>query len=271
MIPSHFDEKDNRKNHSGAQRTFKRIRHRAPMLRLESAHGREDVEAFDQSVRKTLGIDLPVEYVVEPKIAGVSVGLGYEKGVLKAASTAGDGNVGDEVTANIKTILTVPLNLTKPGSGKDVPEVLEVQGRVYVEKTHLERLNRLRRDRQEPPFANVQDAAENSLLQSDPRAAAKTPLNVFCVGVGLMEGVEFESHYDRMVALQSWGLRVDRPRMTVCGSVSEVWDRCLALANTRGELPYAIEGAVIKVNGIGYQRRLDREAGQSKWAIAYEF
>ncbi|MBW1851241.1 MAG: NAD-dependent DNA ligase LigA [Deltaproteobacteria bacterium] len=251
--------------------TFSQVKHRVPMLSLENSFNDQDIRAFDARIKRFLRDDSAIDYTVEPKIDGLAVELVYENGAFSVASTRGDGFVGENITKNIKTILTVPLTLTQPKDGKPVPDLLEVRGEAYMETEVFEELNRNRLARDLPPFANPRNAAAGSLRQLDHRVTAKRPLNMFCYGIGDIRGPEFETYHDLMISLQRWGLRVNRPYIKVCNTTGEVIDYCHHLEETRSQFPYEIDGAVIKVNRLSLQYRLGQKSRSPRWAFAHKF
>ncbi len=250
---------------------FAQVTHRQPMLSLENAFGSEELREFDGRVKRFLGHSDDVAYTAEPKIDGLAVELVYEGGRLIVASTRGDGYVGEDVTANIKTIMSVPLTLMERKDGRPVPELLEVRGEVYMEIEAFEKLNRQRIDRGLPPFANPRNAAAGSVRQLDPRVTATRPLNMFCYGVGEVRGASFETQMELMITLQQWGLRVNRQYIKLCKNIEEAVKYCEKLETDRDAFPYEIDGAVIKVNSIELQRKLGEKARSPRWAIAYKF
>lgn len=250
---------------------FSEVAHRSPMLSLENCFDPQQILDFDKRVRRLLGEETPVGYTVEPKIDGLAVELVYEKGVLEVASTRGDGRVGEDVTRNIKTILNVPLMLITRKQSLPIPDLLEVRGEVYMDGAAFEKLNRKRAAQNEPLFANPRNAAAGSLRQLDSRITAKRPLDMFCYGVGNGEGLPFRTHWDLMMALQHWGLRVNRPHIKVCDTLDAVIEGCREFEQNRREFPYEIDGAVIKVNRLDLQARLGTKSRSPRWAIAYKF
>jgi len=253
------------------QETFSQVRHRLPMLSLENSFHDQDIRDFDARIKRFLGDNSSFDYTVEPKIDGLAVELVYERGSLTVASTRGDGYVGENVTNNIKTILTVPLTLSQPKEGRSIPDLLEVRGEVYMETDAFEALNRRRVDKNLPAFANPRNAAAGSLRQLDPRITATRPLNMFCYGIGEIRGAEFETHYELMNAVQQWRLRVNRPYIRLCGTIGEVVDYCHHLEEIRSQFPFEIDGAVIKVNQLDIQKQLGQKARSPRWAFAYKF
>ena len=253
------------------QAAFPAVKHRLPMLSLETGCHVQDVIDFDERIKKFLKDDTSIDYTVEPEIDGLAVELIYEKGALSVASTRGDGPVGENVTPNIRTILSVPLTLTEQADGKPVPGLLEVRGEVYMETDAFETLNRDRIERGFPPFKNPRTAAADSLRQLNPRITAKRLLNMFCFGIGEMSGPKFSTQYELMVVLQQWGFRVNRPYIRVCSTISEVIDYFHHLEETRDQFPFEINGAVVKVNQLDLQAKLGQKSSSPKWALALKF
>ncbi|MBW1861830.1 MAG: NAD-dependent DNA ligase LigA [Deltaproteobacteria bacterium] len=251
--------------------TFSEVRHRRPMLSLENGFRDQDIRDFDARIKRFLGDDSPFEYTVEPKMDGLAVEIVYEKGLLTVASTRGNGYVGEGITLNIKTILTVPLSLSPPKEGKPIPDLLEVRGEVYMEMENFEALNRNRVKRDLPSFANPRNAAAGSLRQLNPRVTAKRPLNMFCYGIGDISGPKMETQYELMICLQQWGLRVNRPYIRVCDTIDDVTDYCHHLEDMRPQFPYEIDGAVIKINQLNIQARLGEKSRSPRWALAFKF
>ncbi len=253
------------------QEAFSQVRHRLAMLSLENGFREQDILDFDARIKRFLKEALPLEYTVEPKMDGLAVEMVYEQGVLTVASTRGDGFVGEDVTKNLKTILAVPLTLSRPKQGPPVPTLLEVRGEVYMEREAFETLNRSRLDQGLAAFANPRNAAAGSIRQLDPKVTAKRPLNVFCYGIGTLEGQTFKTHYELMLALQQWGCRINRPLIRVCRTLEEVLSHCRYLEENRWELPYEIDGAVVKVNDLTIQARLGQKSRSPRWALAFKF
>jgi len=250
---------------------FLPVAHRSPMLSLENCFDPRQIFDFDKRVKKFLGNDEPVGYTVEPKIDGLAVELVYEKGVLTVASTRGDGRTGEDVTRNIKTILNVPLKLTARKKSLPIPDLLEVRGEVYMDVAAFETFNRKRAAQNETLFANPRNAAAGSLRQLDSRVTAKRPLDMFCYGVGNAQTLPFKTHWDVMMALQRWGLRVNRPHIQICDTLDDVVTSCRRIEETRGQFPYEIDGAVIKVSRLDLQSQLGMKSRSPRWAMAYKF
>jgi DNA ligase (NAD+) len=241
------------------------------MLSLENGFNEKDIKDFDARTRRFLGGNIHPQYTVEPKIDGVAVELVYEYGNLSVASTRGDGDVGEDVTGNIKTLLSVPLVLRPLTQDIPIPELLEVRGEVYMETEAFKALNIQRADKGLHGFANPRNAAAGSLRQLDPRITAKRPLEMFCYGIGEIRGLSLETHLEWMIAIQQMGLRVNKPHMRACQDLREVVDYCHQLEEKRDQFPYEIDGAVVKVNQLSLQTRLGQKSRSPRWAMAYKF
>jgi len=253
------------------QKAFSEVKHSLPMLSLENSVSDQDLRDFDTRVKRFLGNDSPVEYTVEPKIDGLAVELVYENGVLTVASTRGDGFTGENVTQNIKTILTIPLTLTQKKNALPPPDLLEVRGEVYMELEAFEELNHERAEKDLPSFANPRNAAAGSLRQLDPKITARRPLNMFCYGIGTVSELSCDTHHELMILLQQWGLRVNKPYIRICSTPTEVIDYCRHLEDIREQFFYEIDGAVIKVNSLDMQTRLGQKSRSPRWSMAYKF
>ncbi|MBI1952959.1 MAG: NAD-dependent DNA ligase LigA [Candidatus Omnitrophica bacterium] len=240
------------------------IRHRVPMLSMDNTYSPGELQEFDARVKRFLGGE-KVSYVVEPKYDGVSVSLTYRKGALQFGATRGDGEQGDDITANLKTIRAIPLSLEGP-----VPKLIEIRGEVYLPRAAFEALNRIREKEGEPLFANPRNAAAGSLKQLDPRVAAKRNLSIFCYGVGAVEGAGFKTHEEVLELLRAAGLRVN-PHHRLCDSMGRVIDYCNGWEPKKGSLTYHIDGMVVKVNDLDQQRRLGVTAKSPRYMIAYKF
>ena len=269
----HLITKDSPTQRIGAkpQETFTQVAHRRPMLSLENGFDEKAITDFDARMNKLLAEAYQCSYVVEPKMDGLAVEMVYEKGTLAIASTRGDGYVGENITANMKTILTVPLTLTQLPGGLSIPELLEVRGEVYMETGAFEELNKARLKNGLPGFANPRNAAAGSLRQLDARITAKRPLNYFCYGVGEIRGHSFATHEELMIAVQEWGLRVNRPLMKVFHNIGDIIEYCRFLEANRHQYPYEMDGAVIKVNPLDLQRVLGQKTRSPRWALAFKF
>jgi DNA ligase (NAD+) len=246
---------------------FETVQHRVPMLSLDNAYNEEEVRDFDERVRKAVGEE--VQYVAELKIDGVGVSLIYENSVLVRAVSRGDGERGDDITANIKTIRSVPLRLSHLEGGIS-PSFLDVRGEVYLPKKALDALNREREEAGEKPFANPRNAAAGSLKLLDPRIVAKRPLDIFVHSLGYVEGMDIEDQFSALKAFKELGLKVN-PHSILCSSIDEAIDYYNSWVERRDELEYEVDGLVIKVNSFEQQRRLGATSKSPRWAIAFKF
>ncbi len=247
---------------------FNTVRHRVPMLSLDDAFSEREVLDFDERIKRFLGTDSEIEYSLEPKMDGLAVELIYENGVLVQGSTRGDGYTGEDVTANLRTIKPIPLRLIERQI--KAPSLLEARGEVFMNKKDFERLNREREENGEPPFANPRNAAAGSLRQLDPNVTATRPLDIFCYGVGVVEGYEFKTQWEMLQTFKKWGLRVN-PMVDKTRGIRGAIDYHQRITKVRPSLPYEIDGIVIKVNSLELQQRLGAKARSPRWAIAYKF
>jgi DNA ligase (NAD+) len=248
---------------------FATVRHSLPMLSLDNAMSEAEFREFDARVRRLLRSDEPIEYVAEPKLDGLAVELVYLDGALAIASTRGDGISGEDVTANVRTIRSVALRLSRTGK-RPAPQRLEVRGEVIFPRAAFEQLNAERAAAGELPFANPRNAAAGSLRQLDSRITAKRPLDIFLHSAGLVAGVVFESHWEFLAALKAWGLKVN-PLNRLCRGADAIVAYHEEIAARRGGLGYEVDGVVAKVNAIDLQRRLGEVSRSPRWAIAFKF
>lgn len=244
---------------------FPTVEHFVPMLSLDNAYSEEEVREFERRLRRGLsGEDF--QYVVELKIDGVSVSLMYEDGELRRGSTRGDGRRGDDITANLKTIHTIPLKLRKKVRGR-----IEVRGEIYMSRSGFQQLNSKREQKGDSLFANPRNAAAGSLKLLDPRITSQRPLNGFVYALPYTLEVEIPSaHMECLEKLREWGFRVN-PHFRLCKDIDEVLSYCRFWAKEREELDYEVDGMVIKVNNIDQQMRLGSTAKNPRWAIASKF
>ena len=242
--------------------------HTIPMLSLANAFKEEEMREFDSRIRKILNTS-DVDYVIEPKIDGLAVELIYEEGRFISGSTRGDGYTGEDITQNLRTIHTIPMRLfSRPAIA--IPDRLEVRGEVYMGKQEFRDLNKKRELAGEPIFANPRNAAAGSLRQLDPRISAQRKLKMFCYGVGQMLGFTTETHYQFLEFLKIWGFNVN-PLIRLCSGIEEVVASYGRLSGMRDELPYEIDGTVVKVNRLDFQERLGSVSRAPRWALAYKF
>ncbi len=248
--------------------SFKVIRHRARMYSLDNTYSADELREFDARVRRFLGGE-KVSYVVELKYDGVSVSLTYQDGEFLQGATRGDGEQGDDITVNLKTIRSIPLKL-KPPQGVALPTLMEVRGEVYLPRAAFRRLNRERPAQGEPLFANPRNAAAGSLKQLDPRIVAQRRLDLFCYGVGAVEGKSPLTQHEVLEFLKEVGFKVN-PHSKRCGTLEEAIAFCDEWQTKRKKLAYDIDGMVIKVDDLAQQRRLGFTAKNPRFAIAYKF
>ena len=245
---------------------FNQVTHLTPMLSLNNAFEDEEVTAFDRRVREGLGLSA-IEYAVEPKFDGLAISLTYENGLLVKGATRGDGYTGEDVTANVRTINSIPLRL----KGDTLPQILEVRGEVIMLKADFDKLNRSQAEKGEKEFANPRNAAAGSLRQLDPRITVTRKLTFFCYGLGVAEGVPLiRSHAAVMDYLESLHLPVCAERNVVQG-VAGLLDYYLSIGAKRDSLPYDIDGVVYKVNDLGQQDQLGFVSRAPRFAIAHKF
>lgn len=240
---------------------FVKVRHEIPMLSLANAYSKEDLEEFDRRVHEAAGST--VEYICELKIDGLAVSLRYENGILVQGATRGDGEIGEDITANIRTIRNVPLRLTEPLA-------LEVRGEAYMPKPAFAALNRDREQHGEPLFANPRNAAAGSLRQLDPKVAASRRLAVFVYQVAEAERFGWDTHATALANVMEFGLPTQGVRQ-LCTSLDEVMVFIEEWGEKRHSLPYATDGVVIKVNQLALQRELGFTAKSPRWAIAFKY
>ncbi|MCC7300892.1 MAG: NAD-dependent DNA ligase LigA [Verrucomicrobia bacterium] len=242
---------------------FQNVRHTVPMISLANTYSKEELVEFDGRVRKLLG-GTPYSYVLEPKIDGVAISLRYEHGMLVRAVTRGDGTTGDDVTANVRTIHSIPLRLSS-----HPPEVLEVRGEVYMTRKGFAALNEERQEAGLEPFANPRNACAGSLKQLDPKIVARRPLDALFYGLGECSET-FGTHEEMLAALANYGLRIT-PKYWPCDEIQNVLTRIDALQNMRHEFPFEMDGGVIKVNQRNLYEPLGSTAKSPRWAVAYKY
>jgi DNA ligase (NAD+) len=240
---------------------FYKVEHKVPMLSLGNAFNEDDMRDFDRRVRQVVGDDFT--YVCELKIDGLAVSLIYEDGRFVRGATRGDGTVGEDITVNLKTIRSIPLRLKKPVD-------LEVRGEAFMPKRSFERLNEVRRERGEALFANPRNSAAGSLRQLDPKLAAKRNLDIFLYGIGSLEGEAIDSHSEGLDFLKAAGLKTN-PEWRRCANIDEVMAYIGEWTEKRADLPYEIDGIVIKVDSLEQQEALGFTAKSPRWAIAFKF
>ena len=247
-----------------SERLFADAPHAVPMLSLDNAFSDQELLDFDRRVRERLGREEPVDYACEPKLDGLAVSLLYEDALLVRAATRGDGTVGEDITANVRTIPSVPLRLR----GNDIPPRLEVRGEVVMPKAAFESLNGKLAEAGEKTFVNPRNAAAGSLRQKNPEITAQRPLQLYCYSATVPENKDLEpSHYKLLQLLHGWGLRINNEVKLVTG-IDACIDYYQSLLERRDELPYEIDGIVYKVNDLALQQKLGAVSRAPRWAIA---
>jgi DNA ligase (NAD+) len=246
---------------------FSEAEHAAPMLSLDSSDSEDGVRRFDSRLRSTLG-DGAVDYVVEPKLDGLSVELVYEDGILLRAATRGDGRIGEDVTANVRTIGSVPLRLRT--EKRDAPSLLSLRGEAIMLIEEFERLNARLTQENRPVFANPRNASAGSLRQLDPGVTAQRPLAVYAYEVMAIAGSAFETQWAVLEALKDWGFKVSR-HVRRAASVDEIIAQHHDLESQRDDLEYEIDGVVIKLDDLADREELGATAHHPRWAFAYKF
>ena len=243
-----------------ASEKFSKVVHKTPLLSLANAFSDGDLRDFDRRVRSAVG---DVEYVTEFKIDGLSVALTYIDGVLERGATRGDGVVGEDVTANLRTIKTIPLRLKQPFN-------LEARGEVFMPTAGFERLNQKQREQGLAPFANPRNAAAGSLRQLDPAVTASRPLDIFIFNLEYIEGVDIATHAEGLELLKELGFKVS-PEFRVFKSIEDVIRLCAEWQQKRESLYFEIDGIVVKVNSLSQREALGATGKNPRWAIAYKF
>ena len=247
---------------------FSQIRHEIPMLSLDNAFSDEEFNAFVKRIEdRLIVLPKPLTFCCEPKLDGLAVSILYVNGILTQAATRGDGTTGEDITANIRTIRNIPLQLLTDNP----PARLEVRGEVFMPHAGFERLNEYALEHGEKTFANPRNAAAGSLRQLDPNITSKRPLVLNAYGIGIAEGVELpNTHYARLQWLKSIGIPVN-PEIRLCNGTNEVLDFYRDIQNKRSSLGYDIDGTVLKINNIALQNELGFISKAPRWAIAYKF
>jgi DNA ligase (NAD+) len=247
---------------------LEKVRHLEPMLSLDNVRSEQELRAWVERMRNHLareGISDPAfTFAVEPKIDGLAISLLYRDGVFERGATRGNGEVGEDVTHNLRTIGAVPLHVD------DAPPLVEVRGEVYMSLADFTALNERRAEAGESTFMNPRNSAAGTIRQLDPADAAKRPLSIWCYQVGVTEGLSFERHSQALEWLREHGFRVNSGIRMLAGE-DEVIAQCLAWERRRGELDFEIDGVVIKVDEIELQRRLGAVGRYPRWAVAWKF
>jgi DNA ligase (NAD+) len=245
---------------------FRTVRHRVPMLSIDNTYNADELREFDKRVRKGLGKNEAVTYVVEPKIDGVAMSLTYENGVFIVGATRGNGEEGDDVTHNLRAIRELPLRLHNDRP----PALFEARGEVYMTREELARLNRLRAEKGQKLYDNPRNLAAGTLKLLDPRLSAERRLRLFTYGLGAVEGVEVGTHLETLDLLRKYGLPVN-PHIVPFDKIDDVIAYVGDWAMKRNELAYETDGLVIKVNDFDQRRRLGMTSKFPRWVVAYKF
>jgi DNA ligase (NAD+) len=258
---------------------FEPVKHPQPMLSLGNARNEDELRAWLTRTERRLEkdgllrgdpsgdtprIDAAIAFVSEPKIDGLAISLVYEDGVLTRGATRGDGETGEDVTQNLRTINAIPLSI------EEAPPLLEVRGEVYLPLSGFAKLNEQRAEAGEPTYANPRNSAAGSVRQLDPQIAASRPLSIWCYSVGAVEGIEFDSHYEALEWLSGHGFKVN-PDVERHDTLDEVLDACRAWEERRDRLDYEIDGVVVKVDDLALQRQLGVVGREPRGAIAWKF
>ena len=252
-----------------ALQAFTQVTHAVAMLSLDNAFNGEELEAFDRRIKDRLNLneEEQIEYACEPKLDGVAVSLLYENGLLVRGATRGDGQTGEDITANVRTINSIPLRLT----GEGIPELLEVRGEIYLPRAGFEKINAIARDAGEKVFVNPRNAAAGSLRQLDSKITASRPLEMCAYSVGQYQGGTMpDTHMAMLDTLGQWGFKINHHVETVQG-IADCESYYNRIEQQRDQLAYDIDGIVYKVNSLALQQRLGFVAKAPRWAIARKF
>ena len=240
---------------------FEQVVHKIPMLSLSNAYSWEDLKDFDSRVREAVGSD--VEYVVEFKIDGLSVGLNYNNGIFESGATRGNGIVGENITKNLMTIKNIPLNIDEKGE-------LTVRGEVYISKKDFEEINKIQEEQDQPLYANPRNLAAGSLRQLDSKLTAKRPLDIFIFNLEDINSKQFKTHSESLEYLKQQGFHVS-PEFKVFKTMDEIIEYIKYWTEHREDLGFGIDGMVIKVNYLAQREQMGYTAKSPRWAIAYKF
>lgn len=244
---------------------FVTVTHQVPMLSIDNTYNSEELKEFDNRVRKALPGEV-IEYVVEPKIDGVAISLTYENGLFTIGATRGDGERGDDVTHNLRTMPDVPLRLHTDSP----PPLIEVRGEVYMTREELIRVNREREKEGEEPYANPRNLSAGTLKQLDPKESSKKKLRLFAYGLGGAEGVSVSTHLELLALFKQLGFPVN-PHITPCATIDDVLAQVDIWAEKRHTLPYETDGLVIKVNNLAQREKLGVRSKSPRWLVAFKF
>ena len=245
---------------------FKTVKHQFPMLSLANTYSKEELVEWENRIKKIVDVD--IEYVCELKYDGVAIGIKYENGELVQALTRGDGTQGEDVTANVRTIKTIPLTLKG-----DYPDKFEIRGEIFFPLDNFEKLNKEREDIGEPLYANPRNTASGTLKQQDSKVVAQRGLDCFLYGI-VGDNLPFKSHYEAVMKAGEWGFKIPDPKknyIKLASSIDEIMDFVNYWDEHRHQLPFEIDGVVLKVNNYHLQNELGFTAKNPRWAISYKF
>lgn len=252
---------------SDLTKDFLPVKHSTPMLSLANSYDESELFDFDKRIKNILKINSDIEYVTELKIDGLSISLVYEKGKFKQAATRGDGQTGEDVTNNVKTIKTVPLKVSS--SKFPIPSKFEVRGEVFIEIKEFVKLNQMRENSGLKTFANPRNLASGTLKLQDPKEVASRPLNIFLYYI-FSENLNIGSQYNAFKYLSDFGFKINE-NYKLCRNILEVIDYCRFWDKNRSSLPFETDGIVVKVNSFELQKKLGNVAKSPRWAIAFKF
>lgn len=246
---------------------FTQVKHEIAMLSLDKVFDEADLKSFEARIKKRLELDISIRYSCEPKVDGIAVSLLYRDGLLERAATRGDGVTGEDISHNVRTIRSIPLQLDSIQKGS----LIEIRGEIFLDKEGFKRLNEASEKEGGKIFVNPRNTAAGAIRQLDPRKAAKIPLKMYCYSVGLVEGITLpESLSEIFTLIAKWGLPVN-PDRSVEGGIDNCLKYCLDLLEKRNDLSYEIDGAVLKVDDLRLQQELGNNARSPRWAMAYKF
>ncbi|MEW6040487.1 MAG: NAD-dependent DNA ligase LigA, partial [Elusimicrobiota bacterium] len=245
---------------------FKNVKHSTPMLSLDNTYSEEEVIEWEKRISKL--INVTGDFICEPKIDGVSISITYKNGLLVLAVTRGDGETGEDVTPNIRTIRSIPLRLF---SKEAAPEIFEVRGEIFIERTDFEKLNKKLSQKNEQLFANPRNAAAGSLRQKDPKITASRPLRFYAHSTGsISKEISFSTHRDFLKKCESYGIPVS-PNFRWCKDIKEIFNYYEKMLEKRDTLNFEMDGIVVKVNDFSLREKLGSTLKSPRWAIAYKF
>ena len=246
---------------------FEKVTHAVPMLSLDNAFSHEELTAFDERIQRQLKSAQTLEFVCEPKLDGLAISLTYKNGELVSAATRGDGEVGEDVTHNVRTIKSIPLKLF----GKDYPAHCEIRGEIFMLKKEFDKMNSLAEKKGEKIFANPRNAAAGSLRQLDSNITAQRPLRFYAYGLVILKGADhFKTHFEMLKKLNDWGFPVARD-IKIASGIVECEKYYEQISKKRDKLPFEIDGVVYKINSLILQTQLGFISRAPRFAIAHKF